>query len=92
MGGMIFVTDCIHSDGWSIRGMIDESRDISRRTFLQHVDRENLREVELRLGYSDHPSHGLTMAGDYHVSYSKSVYRGRPCVYFTWSAIEHIFC
>lgn len=34
---------------------------------------------------------GLTMAGDYHVTYYKSRFKGRRCVGFDWSRIDHIF-
>lgn len=89
---MRFVTTCVNAGiGKDIDDMVDRSRDISRRTFLKHVDRNNLKEIEGNLGYADHPSKGLTMAGDYHVSYAKSKFRGKPCVFFIWSAIEHVF-
>lgn len=55
------------------------------------MDRENLREIECQLGYALHSRRGLTMARDYHVSYHKSRFRGQPCVYFRWSAIEYVF-
>ena len=87
-----FVTDCVSSDGPSITPMVEKARDITRRTFLKHVDRENLREIERSLSYDAHPKQGLTMAGDWHVGYSKSTFQGRPCVFFTHSAIEYVFC
>lgn len=86
-----YVTSCVHSTYEAIHPMVEAARDISRATFLKHVDRENLREVEAELGYSRHPRQGLTMAGDYHVSYHRSTFCGRPCWFFTWSAIEHVF-
>lgn len=71
--------------------MIDNAIDISRKTFLQHVDRDALSEVEARLGYEKHPSQGLTMAGDYHVSYHRSKLHGSRVYYFNWSGIEYVF-
>jgi hypothetical protein len=99
MGDHYFLTSCV---GWSGRGrnpnpgadiqrMVDGARDISRTTFLKHVNRENLREIEAMLCYSEHPSQGLTMAGDWHVSYHRGKFCGMPVYYFVWSAIEHIF-
>jgi hypothetical protein len=101
MGDYYFLTSCV---GWSGRGcgperdagrdiqrMVDGARDVSRSTFLKHVDRGNLREVEAMLGYAEHPSQGLTMAGDWHVSYHRGRFCGMPVYYFVWSAIEHIF-
>lgn len=71
--------------------MIDNAIDITRQTFLAHADRDDLRQVELGLGYSAHPSKGLTMAGDYHVSYHRSKYKGKRCYFFKWSGIEYVF-
>jgi GNAT superfamily N-acetyltransferase len=71
--------------------MVDASTDVTRKTFLKHVDRESLREVEKSLGYFEHPSQGLTMAGDWHVSYHRGYFIGKPVYYFVHSAIEYIF-
>lgn len=71
--------------------MIDESTDITRRMFLKHVNRDDLRERERQLGYFEHPRQGLTMAGDWHVSYHRSWLHGRQVHYFRHSAIEYVF-
>jgi GNAT superfamily N-acetyltransferase len=97
--GLQFLTSCV---GWSgrsptgdaggdIQKMVEGATDVTRKTFLKHVDRENLREVEQSLGYFDHPSQGLTMAGDYYVSYHRGYFLGKPVYYFVHSAIEYIF-
>ena len=71
--------------------MISQRVEITRRTFLKHVNRDDLTEIEDSLGYARHPRKGLCMAGDFHVNYYKSRLHDRPCVYFTHSAIEHVF-
>jgi hypothetical protein len=71
--------------------MIDNAIDISRRTFLKHVDRGRLEALEMMLGYENHPRRGLTMAGDYHVSYHRSKLHGKRVYYFRHSAIEYVF-
>lgn len=71
--------------------MIDEGREITRRTFLAYADPESLSRVERELGYAGHYRQGLTMAGDYHVRYFRSHLHGKPCVYFVHSAIEFVF-
>lgn len=87
-----FVCDCVScGDGRAIQDMVDRSRQITRRTFLRHVDREEMRRIEGMLSYATGSERGLHMANDWAVSYHKSRFRGRPCVYFDWSAIEHIF-
>jgi hypothetical protein len=73
--------------------MVEQSTGLSRGRFLQYVDRASLAQVETALGYA-HPRRRngeLTMARDWHVSYHRSRWHGKPCVYFVWSAIEHIF-
>jgi hypothetical protein len=82
----------VQSDGESINAMTRNAKQISRKTFLAQVDRGSLRGVEHRLGYAKHYRQGLTAAGDYHLAYYRSVYRGRPCVYLVNSHIEYIFC
>lgn len=91
---MRFIRTCVGCHGKDLdklNEMIARERPISRRAFRESVDRAELREIEIGLGYEAHPSRGLTMAGDWHVSYHRSVWGDKPCVYFRWSAIEHIF-
>ena len=71
--------------------MVDSAVDITRKTFRQHVDSADLAELERSLGYESHPTRGLTMAGDYHVSYHRSKLHGRRVYYFRHSAIEYVF-
>ena len=87
----VYETNCVNSTERAIREMIDSNIDITRKTFLQHVDRDSLVDVEMSLGYCQHPKQGMTMAGDWHISYHRSKYRGKPCYYFRHSAIEYIF-
>lgn len=82
---------CIEAVGEDIGDMVDTELTITRRTFRRYVDHANLAALEAELGYDKHPKQGLTMAGDWHVSYHRSTYQGRPCVYFAWSGIEHVF-
>jgi len=69
----------------------DSCIDISRKTFLSKVDRTQLAEIEAELGYEAHPSRGLTMAGDYHVSYHRSRVRHKWFYFFRHSEIEYVF-
>ena len=71
--------------------MIESAMEISRRTFLSHVSKTEIRRIEQELGYSDHPSRGITMAGDYAVSYYRGKLHGERVYFFVWSAIEHVF-
>lgn len=93
-----FLTDCVGTTallgdaaGDAINAMTATAKGITRRTFLKHVDRAQLRELEHNLGYFRHPKQGLTMAADWHPGYYKGVFDGKPCYYFDHSRIEHIF-
>ncbi len=84
---MHFLTNCISADGDDINAMKEASTMIKRRTFLSHVDLKSMCDLERSLGYD----RGFPMSRDWHVSYHKSTYQGKPCVYFVWSAIEYVF-
>ena len=90
-----FLTPCMtwggvagSDPGRDIQAMVDQSKDISRATFMRHC---RLGEIPEMLGYCRHASQGLTMAADWYVSYHRSRFCGVPCYYFVWSSIEHIF-
>lgn len=91
---MNFIGDCV---GWpshdvsNLSAMVDSAIDITRRTFLKHVDRVEMRGMEASLGYAQHPKQGLTMAADWAVSYHRSKLHGRTVYYFRHSAIEYVF-
>lgn len=74
-----------------LRDLIDERQQITRRTFLAHVDTAERWTIEHDLGYAVHPSNGLTMAGDTHVEYFRSRWHGRRVYGFVHSAIEYVF-
>ena len=78
-------------DAEALIDMIDGERDITRKTFLRHVDREQMADLEESLGYASHPSAGLTMAADWHVTYHKGTYKGRRAYWLCWSHIEFVF-
>ena len=89
-----FYSSCVstpESEVPTLHRMIDDAIDITRKTFLQHVNRPEFAEMELEMGYCAHPSQGLTMAADWHVSYHRSHWKGVRCYYFRHSAIEYYF-
>lgn len=79
------------ADVGGLHDLIDESQQITRRTFLAHVEPIERKTVEYVLGYAAHPSGGLTMAGDWHVQYFRSRLHGRRVYGFVHSAIEYVF-
>lgn len=72
--------------------MVDKARGITHRTFIKRVDQEELRALELELGYARHWRQGLTMNQDWHVSYHRSTLEGKRVYFFTHSGIEYVFC
>jgi len=89
-----FLSSCV---GWprryvdDLNEMIADAREITRRTLLKHVDLPELKSLEEALSYASHPMQGMTMAGDWHVSYHKSKLRGFTVYYFRYSSIEYVF-
>ena len=88
---MKYITNCVESTESRISSMIDSAIEVTRRTFVKNVDQHSLQALSLSLGYARHPKQGLTMAGDYMVSYYRSKFCGRPCYYLCFSSIEYIF-
>ena len=82
--------DDVHEPG-GLCTMIDEAKDITRSTFLLHVDPTDRRDLEAQLGYSLTRDGGLTMKRDYHVSYHRSRLHKRTVYFFKHSAIEYVF-
>jgi len=69
--------------------MIDSAISITRRTFLKHVDKVELKNIEHQLGYSK--CDGLYMCNDWAVSYHRSKLHNERIYYFRHSAIEYVF-
>ena len=90
---MRFFSDCVswnpsdvHVPG-GLCDLIDSRRQVTRRTFLRHVDRGQLADLESALGYDS----GFRMASDWHVEYFRSKHHGVRVYGFRWSGIEHVF-
>lgn len=85
-----FLTTCVglhRNEVPALHAMIGGAEDITRQQFMAEVDLDELDQIERDLGYGPY----LRMENDYHVSYHRSAWKGKPCFYFRWSAIEHIF-
>lgn len=67
--------------------MIKNGKEITRKTFLKHVDPDSMRNTEEECGYDRH----FPMSKDPFVAYYKSTVRGCPVVFFVWSAMEYVF-
>lgn len=71
--------------------VIENKREVSRRTFLAHVDRSDLKELEASLGYTSHHTQGLIMSQDWGVTYHRSKRYDIRVYVITHSSIEYIF-
>ena len=94
MSAYKYLHDCVSCPRVDIVALIeciDNAIDITRRTFLKHVDRRDLDDHADSMGYELHPSRGLTMAADWAITYHRSTFKGSRCYYFQWSGIEHLF-
>lgn len=83
-----FETTCIEARGKDILAMRDSATKVTYRTMLKHC--VDMLHVAQRLGYIVR-GQDLKLKDDWCVSYHRSKYRGKPCYYFVWSGIEHIF-
>ena len=86
MSGMKYMNSCVNwpqhdvSAEGGLSDMVDQSKDVSRSTFLKAC-----------LGYSRSARQGMSMADDYHVSYHRSKLHGDTVYYLKHSAIEYVF-
>ena len=86
---LIFEATCVNSTTELLDPMIEGAVEITYRTFKKHVP--DIDSWATCMGYGDAGELELKLRNDRLVQYFKSVYDGRPCVYLTHSAIEHIW-
>lgn len=80
-----YLTCCVDSTAEAIDDMTDQAREITFRTFASRTEWRPLAE---RLGYD---GRRLTLGNDPFVRFYRSRYKGLPCYYLVWSAIEYVF-
>lgn len=81
--------ECSQSDVPDLHDMCNRGREISYKTFAHRVD---ISKVAQKLGYVVRPDQkGLRLSQDWCVRFYRSMWKGRPCYYMNWSAIEYIF-
>jgi hypothetical protein len=84
--------DCPPAEVPDLCEMIERERQVTYRTLMRRVGRDVLASVPQFDGYDWRKRpRDLTMSRDWHVSYHRSVFRGRRCYFVRWSAIEFIF-
>lgn len=89
---MNYETCCVNSTGPLIRAMVEAAREISYATARKAIGGAVLDDWAKGMSYdTGRERGGLRLKNDWHVSYHRSEYDGRPCVYVRHSAIEYIF-
>lgn len=86
-----FITSCVDvplSKVQDLFDMMDRARDVSFATFAR---RTRWQSIAASLGCAVGSQKGLHLKDDYHVSFKRSTWRGRPCYYLDHSRIEYIF-
>ena len=89
-----FYSDCVSWPRNQVNELcecIDDAIDISRKTFLKHVDRVEQESIERSLEYAGHWKQGLTAAADWGIRYQRSKLNGTRVYMFVQSGIEYIF-
>jgi len=89
---MIYLTCCVASTAAKIRAMRDRERRIGYATARKAIGGETLDDWASAMRYDTGSERGgLRLQNDFAVSYYRSVYDGKPCVFIEHSAIEYIF-
>jgi hypothetical protein len=90
-----FYTSCIAWPPLDIqRGLLpmqQQAVQITRNSFMTHVSKIHRQVMEANMGYALHCSQGLTIAGDPHVKYFRSMLHGQRVYFITWSGIELVY-
>lgn len=81
-------TSCVSARGQDITEMVDAATQITYETMRKHCDGLNRWAKEMGYGPS---GFGLLLQDDWHVTYWKSKYRGKPCYYLCHSCIEYVW-
>ena len=81
------IATCINASFRDIDQYDQTERTIGYETALRHIGLESMREFTQSLGYD----RNLHIKNDYHVSYGKGVFRGKPAICIHWSSIHHFF-
>lgn len=85
-----YETSCVNSTAELINALSISAKEVSYRTVLKHC--EGLLDWADGFNvYSRRSDCGLTLKEDWHVTYHKGTYDGRPCYYVQHSGIEYIW-
>ena len=78
-----FIGTCVGLPQSSLEAYDETERDISYRTFRRHVGGDVVREIDEAVG--------VPVGKDWHVSFGRGIYEGKPAVCMHHSAIHDLY-
>lgn len=105
-GRYYYATNCVVGNGKDITDMVDTAVDVTYAEFMRNVPLDQIFASGIGYDYYWTPAQAilggvdyhevasnrpLTLKKDWHVTYHKSTYQGRPCYFMCHSAIEYVF-
>ena len=88
-----YITNCVNCRSVNeLHTMIEKAVKISFDNFIKDIDADELQSLFPYYNWEEGDSNGLKLMDDWAVSYWKSKFRKKPCVFINHSSIEYIFC
>lgn len=81
-----YLTNCTEADGPSITEMVDHATEITYDSLRRMVGVAQLMSL-----FPVYLENSPKMKDDPYVKYFRSTFKGRPCLFVEWSAIEFVF-
>ena len=78
-----FIGICVSLQAEDLHAYDDSERRIKYRTFLRHVGRKVVADLDRLFG--------VPLRRDWHVSFGRGKWKGRPCVCLHHSRIHHLW-
>lgn len=84
-----WVGTCVGLREQDLNDYDDTEREIGYATFLKHLGRERMRELNEQLGYRR--GEKLQIGTDWHITFSRGKWKGKPAICMMWSSIHHLW-
>ena len=87
-----FRYDCVNPENKEeLFHIVDNNQEITFDTFKKRINLEDFKSLCRNLVYAVGKENGLHIKDDWHVSYHKARYHGKPIYFLKHSAIEYVF-
>lgn len=88
-GEYFYKACCVKFEGDDITAMVEKACQVSHRTMkLNCPDLDGWAKM---IGYARDIRYGITLKKDRHVTYWKSIFKGKKCYFLVHSAIEYVW-